>query len=90
MPKPDLSVQLGKVRLLNPVLTASGTCGYGREYGPYMDLSRLGGRSLLLNDRRRDACLSMSFTFLFHGVCKHQLVTTSFGYSESLAGSQGN
>ncbi len=40
---PDLSVQIGNVRLKNPVLTASGTCGYGREYAPYVDLSRWGG-----------------------------------------------
>ena len=42
-PRPDLSVQIGKVRLKNPVLTASGACGYGREYAPFMDLGRLGG-----------------------------------------------
>lgn len=33
----------GGLRLKNPVLTASGTCGYGLELEPYMDLSRLGG-----------------------------------------------
>ena len=43
MSRPDLSVQIGPVRLKNPVLTASGTCGYGREYEAYLDLSRLGG-----------------------------------------------
>jgi len=40
---PDLSVRIGHVTLKNPVLTASGTCGYGEEYAPYLDLSRLGG-----------------------------------------------
>ena len=40
--EPDLSVQIGRVRLKNPVLTASGTCGYGREYASYADLNRLG------------------------------------------------
>ena len=40
---PDLSVQIGGVRLKNPVLTASGTSGYGLELAPYLDLSRLGG-----------------------------------------------
>ncbi len=40
---PNLSVQLGPVTLKNPVLTASGTCGYGKEYAPYFDLSLLGG-----------------------------------------------
>ena len=39
----DLSVQIGPVRLENPVLTASGTCGYATEYASFMDLSRLGG-----------------------------------------------
>lgn len=38
----DLSVQLGRLRLANPVVTVSGTCGYGLEYAPYFDLSRLG------------------------------------------------
>lgn len=38
----DLSVSLGRVRLTNPVLTVSGTCGYGPEYSPYLDLSKLG------------------------------------------------
>ena len=40
---PDLSVQIGRVTLKNPVLTASGTCGYGEEYAPFLDLSQLGG-----------------------------------------------
>lgn len=55
MATPDLSVQIGSVRLRNPVLTASGTCGYGREYAPYMDLSRLGGfttKSVTLHPRK--------------------------------------
>ena len=43
MSSPDLSVQIGPLRLKNPVLTASGTCGYGREYSAFMDLGRLGG-----------------------------------------------
>jgi dihydroorotate dehydrogenase (NAD+) catalytic subunit len=39
----DLSVQIGKLRLKNPVLTASGTFGYGIEYADLTDLSRIGG-----------------------------------------------
>jgi dihydroorotate dehydrogenase (NAD+) catalytic subunit len=39
---PDLSVQLGPLRLKNPVMTASGTFGYGEEYANFTDLSRLG------------------------------------------------
>ena len=41
--KPDLSVKLGPLRLDNPVLTASGTFGYGLEFEPFLDLGRLGG-----------------------------------------------
>lgn len=41
--KPDLSVELGPLRLSNPVLTASGTFGYGLEFVPFLDLSDLGG-----------------------------------------------
>ncbi|MBN1781590.1 dihydroorotate dehydrogenase [bacterium] len=39
----DLSVKIGSLTLKNPVLTASGTFGYGREYDPYLDISQLGG-----------------------------------------------
>ncbi|HEJ83072.1 MAG TPA: dihydroorotate dehydrogenase [Desulfobacteraceae bacterium] len=40
---PDLRVRIGSLELKNPVLTASGTFGYGREFSPLMDLNRLGG-----------------------------------------------
>jgi dihydroorotate dehydrogenase (NAD+) catalytic subunit len=40
---PDLSVEVGTVRLKNPVLTASGTFGYGLEFQPFLELSELGG-----------------------------------------------
>lgn len=39
----DLSVKIGSLTLKNPVLTASGTFGYGEEFADFMDLSRLGG-----------------------------------------------
>ncbi len=39
----DLATDLGFLKLKNPVLTASGTFGYGLEFEPYLDLSRLGG-----------------------------------------------
>lgn len=39
----DLSVPLGRLRLPNPVLVASGTFGYAREMAPFVDLARLGG-----------------------------------------------
>ncbi len=55
MNAPDLSVQIGPVRLKNPILTASGTCGYGREYAPILDYARLGGfttKSVTLHPRK--------------------------------------
>ncbi|MEG0558911.1 MAG: dihydroorotate dehydrogenase [Muribaculaceae bacterium] len=39
----DLSVAIGNLRLKNPVLTASGTFGYGEEFADFVDLNRLGG-----------------------------------------------
>jgi len=39
----DLSVEIGAVRLRNPILTASGTFGYGVEFAHLVDLNRLGG-----------------------------------------------
>ncbi|MBP1660532.1 MAG: dihydroorotate dehydrogenase [Candidatus Aminicenantes bacterium] len=39
----DLTTDLGFLRLRNPVLTASGTFGYGLEFEPYLDLQKLGG-----------------------------------------------
>jgi dihydroorotate dehydrogenase (NAD+) catalytic subunit len=39
----DVSVQLGRLRLRNPILAASGTVGYGREMADYLDFRQLGG-----------------------------------------------
>ena len=39
----DLSTRIGSLTLKNPVLTASGTFGYGLEFADFIDLSRLGG-----------------------------------------------
>ena len=41
-PKPELSVDIGGLQLQNPVLTASGTFGYAREFEHLVDLNRLG------------------------------------------------
>ncbi|NLY25598.1 MAG: dihydroorotate dehydrogenase [Bacteroidales bacterium] len=38
-----LEVQIGDLQLRNPVMTASGTFGYGTEYSDFIDLGRLGG-----------------------------------------------
>ncbi|HEY3347091.1 MAG TPA: dihydroorotate dehydrogenase [Nitrospirota bacterium] len=40
---PSTEVSLGPLKLKNPVVTASGTFGYGAEYAKFYDLSRLGG-----------------------------------------------
>ena len=40
--KIDMSVDLGKFKLKNPVMTASGTFGYGFEYHQYYDITKLG------------------------------------------------
>jgi len=39
---PQIAVHLGRLKLKNPVMTASGTFGYGEEYADYVDLNRLG------------------------------------------------
>ena len=38
----DLEVDIGGLRLTNPVMTASGTFGYGRQFADIMDLNQLG------------------------------------------------
>lgn len=40
--QPDLRVSLGNLTLKNPVMTASGTFGYAREFETYLNLNRLG------------------------------------------------
>ncbi len=39
----DMRVDLAGIALRNPVLTASGTFGYGTELAPFLDLTRIGG-----------------------------------------------
>jgi dihydroorotate dehydrogenase (NAD+) catalytic subunit len=41
--KPNMAVRIGGLSLPNPVLTASGTFGYAREFESLIDLNRLGG-----------------------------------------------
>lgn len=50
----DTRVDLAGIALRNPVLTASGTFGYGSEFAPFLDLRRIGGfvaKSLTLEPR---------------------------------------
>ena len=54
----DLSVDLGPLRLKNPIVAASGTFGYGTDFLPYLDLRDLGGfvtKGLSLLPRRGNA-----------------------------------
>jgi len=39
----NTSISIGRLRLKNPVLTASGTFGYGSEFDDFIDVSKLGG-----------------------------------------------
>src|SRR5262245_46026864 len=51
---PDLSVEIGSLRLRNPVIAASGCFGYGVEYAGAVDLQTLGGvavKGLFLAER---------------------------------------
>ena len=39
----DLNVKIGELQVKNPVMTASGTFGYGEEFADFIDISRIGG-----------------------------------------------
>lgn len=39
---PNLSVELGSIKLRNPVILASGTCGFGEEIAQFVDLNKVG------------------------------------------------
>ena len=54
MSKVDMSVSLAGMTMKNPVVVASGTFGFGREFGQFYDISELGGisvKGLTLNPR---------------------------------------
>mgnify|MGYP003605206536 CR=1 FL=1 len=53
--KPDLRTNLGGIAMRNPVMTASGTFGYGPEYAELVDLNQLG--ALVVKGIRREATL---------------------------------
>lgn len=53
--KPSLSVDIAGIKMKNPVMVASGTFGYGREYSEVLDLNSIGAivvKSLTLKERR--------------------------------------
>jgi dihydroorotate dehydrogenase (NAD+) catalytic subunit len=54
----DISVEFAKLKLANPVFTASGTCGYADELADFMDINSLGGfitKSITLKPRKGNA-----------------------------------
>lgn len=54
----DISVDFAGLKLANPVLTASGTCGYADELADFMDIDALGGfitKSITVKPRRGNA-----------------------------------
>mgnify|MGYP001007000870 CR=1 FL=1 len=56
--KPDLAVKIAGLHLKNPVMTASGTFGFGKEYAPFVDLNQLGAivvKGTTLNPRLGNA-----------------------------------
>lgn len=61
----DLSLEFAGMRFPNPVLLASGTCGYGAELAPFVDLEGLGGivaKSLTLEPRTGNRPLRIAET----------------------------
>lgn len=55
MSKIDLSVDLNRLKLKNPITVASGTFGFGREFDDYIDLNNLGGimvKGLTIKERK--------------------------------------
>jgi len=61
----NLGVKIHELEFKNPVLTASGTCGFGEEIADFIDLSRLGGivvKGTTLKHREGNAYPSMAET----------------------------
>ena len=61
----DLSVNIGSLNLKNPVMTASGTFGYGLEFADFVDLTQIGGiivKGTTLHPRQGNAYPRMAET----------------------------
>jgi len=55
MTQPKLSINIGKMKLKNPVMVASGTFGYAQEFKDFIDLNKLGAivtKTITLNARQ--------------------------------------
>ena len=61
----NLNINIGNLQLKNPVMTASGTFGYGPEFSDFFDVSRIGGifvKGTTLRDRQGNAYPRMAET----------------------------
>ena len=61
----QLNTKIGSLELKNPVMTASGTFGYGTEYADFMDINRLGAiivKGTTLNPRQGNSYPRMAET----------------------------
>ena len=61
----DLSVNIGNLKLSNPVMTASGTFGYGKEFEDFVELEKIGGiivKGTTLHRREGNPYLRMAET----------------------------
>ena len=61
----DLRIKIGSLEFRNPVILASGTCGYGAELEDFIDMSQLGGiivKGTTLEPREGNACPRMAET----------------------------
>lgn len=61
----DLTIKIGSLEFRNPVILASGTCGYGAELDDFIDMSQLGGiivKGTTLEPREGNACPRMAET----------------------------
>jgi dihydroorotate dehydrogenase (NAD+) catalytic subunit len=68
----DLTIDLGFLKLKNPVLAASGTFGYGLEFEPYLGLQKLGGfvvKGLYLDSREGNPPPRLVPSFLIPMLC---------------------
>ena len=75
---PDLRVQVAGLTLQNPIMAASGTCGYGEELHPFVDLNCLGAvvvKGLSLKPTRGNPGPRLVETTVWHaelcGVAQH-------------------
>ena len=68
----DLNVNIGELKMKNPVMTASGTFGYGEEFSDFIDIARIGGiivKGTTLHKREGNPC--KRFGFYYRRLCEN-------------------